>query len=206
MENSETGHQEPSNHPKLTGLVKSNKRLLAGLILIVIIALALGLYFMRRPQQKRTAAINANKDPSQVVTPITPKPPTEGYEKAVYDADKLYVKGDYDGMIALLKESVPKTTDKEQLFTIKEKIGKAYQAKGDWQNAINWFEQAQATGSKYADSLYPVIAEMAEKLNDNKRAIAAYKKAYDILATNKDPVAKKIAAKYLVKIKSLGGS
>lgn len=204
METSKSGQQGPQSETQRVNTVKRN-RLIRRAAILAVVCMVLGSAFYLYGSKSQDDKIGAPADPLKPLPLIIPEPPKGGYEKVIYDADQLFVKNKYDEAIKLLETEAGKTSDKGQLYTLNSKAGYCYRAKGDWLNAIKRFEEAQATGKPESRSLDPVIGEMAEKAGNKAKAIAAYKRAYDFLAGNEDPIAQRIAARYQAKIKSLGG-
>lgn len=194
-------HIESGKQTRFADAEKYRKHFLVGTLCAVILAAGLVVYF-QKDNSSETGSTQATSEP---IRPVKFQAPTNEYESAIYKADQLLIKSDYDGSIKLLEAALIKTTDKAQQYTLQSKIGYSYKAKGDWKNAIKWFEQAQATGQPAASGLYLEIAEAAEKADDKPKAIAAYKKVLEQLVNNPSPAAKKIAESYRAKIKSLGG-
>jgi len=206
MDNSDIEKPPAENKPSFDPKIGSHKRLLL-LAALALAAIAAGLIFVTRQQlnkdKSNDPAAKQQKD-VPLVAP-TPEAPTDDYGKAIIEADQLYIKNDFDGAIKTINTALPKITDKAQLFNLYARLGRCYKAKGDLNNAIKSFEQAQQTGYPAADALYIDIAETAEKAGNKAKAIAAYKKAIEILDKTNSPAAKKIAESYQAKIKSLGG-
>ena len=206
MDNSEIEKPPKENKPSFASKINGRKRLLL-IAAVVVAAIAIAAVIVLRQQSGKDNGKSSNSGQQVEQIPVAPAPeaPTDDYGKAILEADQLYMKQDYDGAITTINAALPKITDKAQLFNLYSRIGRSYRAKGDLNNAIKSFEQAQQTGYPAADALYVDIAETAEKAGNKAKAIAAYRKAIEILNKTNSPAAKKIAESYQAKIKSLGG-
>lgn len=207
MENPEIEKPPVENRPSFVSKIIGNKRLLLAVAVLIVATVAgIAVFIHQNSKINKAKKSKTNQQVEQIPVAPTPEAPKDDYGKAILAADQFYLKQDYDGAIKAINAGLPKITDKAQLFNLYARMGRCYKAKGDSSSAINSFEQAQQTGYPAADALYVDIAEMAEKAGDKPKAIAAYKKAIEILNKTNSPAAKKIAQDYQDKIKSLGGS
>ncbi len=150
-----------------------------------------------------------SKDTSQTLplpTILPPQTATEFEEKAIKPIDQLIASQDTNGAIKLIEQEFPKTQDPYQQYTLATRLGNLYFNKGDWRQAVFWFEAAQQTKQLGYENLHEKIGAASEKLGDKTKAIAAYKQVIEILRNQRGSSSKQLLEQYEAKVKELGGS
>jgi tetratricopeptide (TPR) repeat protein len=107
--------------------------------------------------------------------------------------------------IKLLKDQAANTTDPAQQYAVDVRLGTLYYYQKDWQNALKYFEAAQATKQPGAEGMSLYIAVCAENLGDKQKAIQAYNQYIQVLQKQPGPYAQSQIKQYQDKIKVLGG-
>lgn len=130
----------------------------------------------------------------------------ERHEKTLQTVDRQSAAQNYDGSIEELSIALDGAEDPSTRYQYMGRLATNYYNKEDWENAIYWYEQAQATGQPGAENFSLEIAISAENMGDNEKAIEHYQKIVDLLKAQPGNLAKSRAANYETKIKKLGGT
>ncbi|MBW3538206.1 hypothetical protein KY386_01800 [Candidatus Parcubacteria bacterium] len=127
------------------------------------------------------------------------------FRQAVLSADKAIHDKRYDWAIASLTKQLSQADGPGQRSQVTQRLGTAYYYKGDYRQAIEWLEAAQASASQPDPMLTLSIAQAAERLGDKPKASRAYRQVIEYLKAGGNPAAKANIKLYEAKIKALSG-
>jgi tetratricopeptide (TPR) repeat protein len=144
-------------------LSKRKKLIVIGAVVILLIAIGLGVWFLIQSQK-----------PKVTIIPRT----TDQINQVVTDADTLASSGNIAGAKAAYSQAIDQTSDATQKSYLLISDASLYYEEGNYDQAIILAKQAESY--KLDENVASMMAEIYKTKGDKQNAIVYYKKAIDL--------------------------
>jgi len=129
----------------------------------------------------------------------------ERYNTAVHAADLQLQQLQYDQAIGTYQDYLGTKPSKDRMYRVQIDLAQAYQQKGDYTNAITWFQKAEPNGTSLDLVVKPGIAESAQMAGQKDLSIKYYRESIDLTKKSNSPSEALTVSEYDAGITSQGG-